>query len=297
MWILLALFSGVFLGFYDIAKKYSVNENAVIPVLIISSLTSAILFTPFIILSHIGVIESGSLMFVPSGSLKLHLLAFIKSVIVGSSWVFAYLALKNLPITIVTPIRATGPVWTLLGALLIFAEKYTALQWIGLITVFAFFYYFSIAGKKEGLRFATNKWIWFIILATLIGAGSGLYDKHLMQHYDRMFIQSWFSIYLVVFYLPFLLFNWYPNRKKRYPFQWRWSIPMIGLLLSIADFAYFYSLTDDQSLIAIVSVLRRTSVIYSFTLGAFLFKEKNLKSKSIALIGILAGVLLIVYGS
>ncbi len=297
MWIILALVSAVFLGFYDIAKKYSVNENAVIPVLLLSSLTSALIFTPIIILSHLGVIAPGTLFHVPQGNWELHLLAFIKSAIVGSSWFFAYMALKHLPITIVTPIRATGPVWTLMGALVIFGERYTHWQWIGLITVFAFFYYFSIAGKKEGISFKRNKWVWFIILATLIGAASGLYDKYLMQHHDRMFIQSWFSIYLVVIYLPFLLFNWYPNRKTRFPFQWRWSIPMIGILLSIADFAYFYALTDKSSLIAIVSVLRRTSVIYSFGLGAILFKEKNLKSKTIALLGILVGVLMIVLGS
>ncbi len=297
MWVYLALISAVFLGFYDIAKKYSVNKNAVIPVLILSSLTSSIIFTPFIILSTKGIVPEYSIVFVPPGTFQMHLFAFIKAAIVGSSWIFAFIALKHLPITIVSPIRATGPVWTLVGALIIFSERYSILQWIGLVTVFISFYYFSVAGKKEGIHFKNNKWIWYIIAATLLGAASGLFDKFLMRNFDRMFVQSWFSIYLVLFYLPMLIFNWYPNRKTRYPFQWRWSIPAIGILLSIADFVYFYALTYNDSMIALVSLLRRGSVIIAFSLGAILFNEGNLKTKGLALAGILIGIILIILGS
>lgn len=297
MWIFLGLISCILLGFYDITKKLSLNNNAVIPVLFLASATGAILFVPLIILSNTNIISSHSILFVAPISLKTHGLLFLKSLIVGISWVFAFFALKHLPITIITPIRATGPVWTLFGALFIYHETYNTLQWTGILVVIAFFYYFSFAGNKDGINLKHNKWVFFIILATFLGSFSTLYDKYLIANFDRMAIQAWFSIYMIPVFLPFLFCLWYPQRKKGIPFQWRWSIPVIGIILSIADFSYFYALTYDGALITILSVLRRTSVIVSFSIGAIIFKETNLKRKAIALFGILIGVLIIVLGS
>lgn len=297
MWVILALISSFFLGFYDIAKKTSLKENAVIPVLFFASAAGALLFVPIIFLSRYSIIPESSLVFVPVISLKTHFLIFLKSVLVGSSWFFAYVALKHLPITIVTPIRATGPLWTLLGALIIYKEQYTHWQWLGIVTVLVFFYLFSLAGLKEGISFRRNKWVYAIIVATILGACSGLYDKYLLANFRPMAVQPWFSIYLVPVFLPFLLLNWYPRRKTDSKFEWRYSIPLIGILLTIADFAYFYALSDEESLIAIVSVLRRTSVVIAFVGGAVIFKEVNLKRKALALLGILVGVFMIVFGS
>ncbi|MGE0090625.1 MAG: EamA family transporter [Bacteroidales bacterium] len=295
MWIFLGLISSFFLGIYDIVKKISLNNNAVIPVLFLASATGAILFTPVIVGSYAGAVPMDSLFYVPLIDLETHGLIFLKSMLVGSSWLFAYFALKNLPITIVTPIRATGPIWTLLGALIIYHETYNLWQWMGILTVLGFFYYFSLAGNREGINFKRNKWVLFIMVATMLGSFSTLYDKFLIAHYNRMAVQAWFSVYMIPVYIPFVLFMWYPQRKVA-KFEWRWSIPFIGIILTIADFSYFYALTDDAALITILSVLRRSSVVIAFIGGALLFKEGNLKRKGVALIGIFIGVLMLVLG-
>ncbi|MDA3893204.1 MAG: DMT family transporter [Salinivirgaceae bacterium] len=292
MWVFLALISSIFLGIYDITKKVSLNKNAVIPVLFFATLTGAVMVIPLILLSNYGLIPESSIVYVSKITWNLHGLVFLKSALVCTSWIFSYFALKHLPITIITPIRATAPVWTLFGALIIYKEQYSTLQWAGIAIVITFFYIFSLAGNKEGISFKHNKWILFIVIATLLGSISGLYDKYLFATYERMAIQAWFSIYMAVIYLPIVLFLWYPRRKQSTPFQWRWVILLIGFLLTLADFAYFYALTDKNALIAIVSVLRRTSVVLSFTLGAVIFKEANLKRKAIALLGILTGVII-----
>lgn len=292
MWVFLGLISCFFLGFYDISKKVSLKENAVFPVLFFASLTGALLFVPFILLSKADIIQTGSLFFVPSISFHTHFLILSKSVLVATSWFFAYVALKNLPLTIVTPIRATGPIWTLLGAMIIFGEQYNFWQWSGIITVLGFFYFFALAGNKEGISFKSNKWIFAIIIATFLGSISTLYDKYLITNYDRMAVQAWFSIYLVPVFLPFLLFVLKGKKPAKIKFQY--SIPLIGILLTIADFAYFAALNDEEALITILSVLRRASVVISFMAGAIIFKEVNIKRKAIALTGILSGVLMIV---
>lgn len=118
MWVILALASAFFLGIYEVFKKLSVHKNAVIPVLFISTLTSSIIFLPITVGSGIYPEFFKSIqLYVPVITLEYHGLIFLKSMLVVSSWILAFYAVKNLPITIVAPIRATGPIWTLLGAL------------------------------------------------------------------------------------------------------------------------------------------------------------------------------------
>lgn len=297
MWWLLALVSAIFLGVYDVVKKVSVNNNAVLPVLLFSSLTGAILFIPLLFFSKSGILAESHLFYIPDITLKEHGMLFIKAIIVVTSWIFSFFALKHLPITIVSPIRATGPLWTLIGAIIIFAEKLTLYQWIGITVTLGFFYMFSVAGRSEGISFRKNKWILFIVLGTLFGAVSGLYDKFLLREINRMAVQCYFTFYQVVLFIPIIMLIWWPKRSTSTPFKWRWSIPLIGIFLIVADFFYFYALHIPDSMISIVSALRRGSVVIAFGMGAYMFKEKNLKTKSLYLLGILVGIGLLIFGT
>jgi transporter family protein len=297
MWILLAICSSALLGIYDLLKKGSLRNNPFIPVLFFATFTGAIIFMFLVLSSRAGFIGNESLFFVPQITAKEHLMYFLKACLVGTSWFFAYMALSNLPITIVVPIRSTGPIWTVAGAFIFFGERFNILQWTGIILSIFATYLFALAGRKEGISFMRNKWVWAIFTATILGSASSIFDKFLLERYHRMAVQSWFSIYMVVVMLPFLLLLWFPKRKVQPVFRWTWLIPSIAIVLSLADFLYFYALSDPDALIGIVSVFRRGSVVISFTLGAAFFKEGNIRSKAFALIGILIGALLMVLGS
>lgn len=299
MWALIGIIAAVLLEIYDIFKKTSLNNNAVMPVLFISIASSSVLFyIPLIAGSKIfPEIFTAVDLFVPSISLREHLLIFLKSVIVLSSWILAFFAIKHLPLTIVTPIRATAPLWTLLGALVIFSERLNMLQWVGLLVTLSFFYLFSTTGKLEGIHFRKNKWILLIILATLLGSASGLYDKYIVKEIDRLSVQTWSGIYQLLMMIPILVFLWYPNRKNSTKFQWRLSIPFIGIFLVLTDFFYFYALSYPDVLISVLSGIRRSGVIVPFVFAALFFKENNIKKKSIFLTGIIIGVMLMVFGS
>ncbi len=297
MWVFLALLSAVLVGVYDILKKVSLHGNAVLPVLCLSTATGALIFLPAVIISHINPGYAAThFWYVQPVDWLTHGLIVVKSTIVGASWILSYYAMKYLPLTIVSPIRSTGPLWTLLGALVIFGERLNALQWLGLTISLTFFWLFSQAGRKEGFSFRNNKWIWCIYAGTLLGAVSGLYDKYLLARIDRMVVQAYFSLYLVPVILPFVLFKWYPSRKQQ-PLKWRYTIPLIGICLTIADYAYFYALSYPESLVSIVSALRRCSVAVPFLAGAFFLHEKNIKQKTVLLIGMLTGIVFIIWGS
>ena len=304
MWLVLAIFSAVLLGCYDSFKKEALRENAVIPILFLNTLFCSIIFLPFILLSYTTTSLDGPIFHVSSGGWEVHKYIVLKSCIVLSSWIFGYFGMKHLPLTIVGPINATRPVMVLIGALLVFGEKLNMYQWIGVILAVLSFFLLSRSGKKEGIDFKHDKWIYFIVLAALLGAISGIYDKYLMASsadggvgLDRMIVQSWYNIYQCFLMGIMLLFLWWPTRKKTTPFRWHWSIVFISLFLSAADFVYFYSLSLPGALISIVSMIRRGSVVVSFLFGAMLFHEKNLKSKVVDMGLVLLGMFFLYIGS
>ena len=297
MWIWLGLISMFFLGVYDVCKKHALRENAVLPVLFLSNLAGVQLAWPLLLGSawFPDSIASIGLLVAPMTATG-HGLIFMKALIVSASWVLAYFAMKHLPISIVSPIRASGPFWTIVGAVILFQESPNALQWVGMALVFAGYFAFSLLGREEGIHFHRSKWILFIFLATLIGTCSTLYDKWLIQRlgYPPVQVQVWFTIYLTLIFSICFGLLWWPQRRRSTPFVWRWSIPLIGILLYIADFAYFFAVAHPDSLIIILSILRRCSVVVSFLLGAFLFREVNKRRKAWVLLCILLGVVLIV---
>lgn len=297
MWVALAFLSAFLLGCYDVNKKVSLIGNAVIPVLFINTFVCSLIFVPFILLSFYTTALDGTMFYVPKVSLETHLYIFLKAIIVLSSWITGYFAVKNLPLTITGPIKATQPVLTLLGALLIFGERLNTFQWIGVLLSIASFYLLSSSGKKEGIRFTHNKWIFFMVLSAMTGAISGLYDKHLMKSLDVMTVQVWYNIYQCFIMFVILLFLWYPRRQQSTPFQWRWNILLISVFLTIADWVYFYALSFPDSMISIVSMIRRSNVLVTFAAGALFFHEKNLKSKAIDLFLVLLGMVFLYLGT
>ena len=304
MWLILAFVSATMLGFYDTSKKASLKDNAVLPVLLLNTIFSTIIFSPFLVdyIGGFGWFNGTFLDTAPfSGDLssmrKAHLLVILKAFIVLSSWICGYFGLKHLPLTIVGPINATRPVLVLVGAMLIFGERLNTYQWIGVMLAIASIFLMSRAGKKENIDFRSNKWIWCVGLATLMGVISGLYDKFIMKSLNPMFVQSWFNFYQMIIMTAICGLLWYPKRRQTTPFQWRWTIPLISIFICIGDFAYFTSLNDPDSLISVVSLVRRSSVIISFACAVIFFKERNLKAKLLDLALLLAGMAFIWIGT
>lgn len=304
MWLILAFLSAALLGFYDSFKKKSLTGNAVIPVLLLNTVFSSLIFLPLIILSATTDVLDGSIFHVASGGWEMHKYVLLKSCIVLSSWLLGYFGMKHLPLTLVGPINATRPVMTLVGAMLVYGEMLNGWQWVGVALAVTSFFLLSLSGKKEGIRFAHNRWIWAIIGAAVLGAVSGLYDKYLMASpadggvgLDRMAVQSWYNIYQMGMMIAMLLLLWMPVRHKTTPFHWNWAIIGISIFLCAADFVYFYALSLPGAMISIVSMVRRGSVLVSFGFGALVFKEHNLKAKAIDLALVLLGMVCLYIGS
>jgi len=333
MWLILAFVSATFLGFYDTSKKASLKDNAVLPVLLLNTIFSTVIFLPFLLdylgnfgwFSHIDWLDpvtvftdsqaltQGACRAGAAGSsdkwlmishlsdshpiLAAHLMVILKAFIVLSSWICGYFGLKHLPLTIVGPINATRPVIVLVGAMIFFGERLNIYQWTGVMISILSIFLMSRAGKKENIDFRSNRWIWCVAAATIMGAVSGLYDKFIMKSLSPMFVQSWFNFYQMIIMSVICAFLWYPKRHQTTPFRWTWSIPLISIFICLADFAYFTSLNDPDSMISVVSLVRRSSVIISFICGVVIFRERNLRTKILDLLLLLTGMIFIWIGT
>ena len=304
MWLLLAFLSAALLGFYDTFKKKSLRNNAVIPVLFLNTLFSTLIFLPFIVLSASSHTLDGSMFYVPQMGWVAHRFILLKSVLVLSSWIFGYFAMKHLPLSIVGPINATRPVLVLVGALLVYGERLNLWQWTGVLMAILSFFLLSRSGRKEGIDFKHNRWIFCLIIAALLGAASGLYDKYLMASVqdggvglNRMVVQSWYNIYQMILMGIILCTIWFPKRRQTTPFRWNGAIVFISIFLSLADFAYLYALSLPGAMISVVSMVRRGSVIVSFITAVLFFRERNVKAKAIDLLLVLLGMICLYIGS
>jgi drug/metabolite transporter (DMT)-like permease len=296
-WVTASLLSALFLGVYELCTKHAVRGNSVVPVLFFSTLTGAGVWLTLLTVQglHPGALPA-SLVTDPL-TWPQHLQLLLKSGLVAASWIFTYLALKHLPLSLGSPIRATSPLWTLAGAWLLLRERPNLVETLGVVTTLLSFVGLSLAGQREGVHFHRNKWVGFILVGTLLGAVSALYDKYLLgrQHFSVPTVQAWFSIYLCVYFLP-LAVAWRRRWWERGRFHWRWSIPLIALMLLISDYIYFSALRNPASLVSLVISLRRGSTLVAFAGGLLLFGERNGWQKLPAVLGILAGILLTVLG-
>ena len=299
MWIGAAFLSALLLGLYDVAKKRSLTGNAVIPVLLLNTLFATLLFSPVILDAELSLsLFDGGMLQSTSYTIDAHILVAIKAIITLSSWLCGYYAIKHLPLTIVGPVNATRPVVVLIGAMVLFGERLNAWQWGGVVLTIASLYLLSVAGRKESINFRSSRHVWALFAAMLLGAISGLWDKYIISTHslDPLFVQSWFSVYQLVIMVVITIVVWLPKRSSE-PFRWAWAIPLISLFVSAADFCYYHALDTEGSMVAVVSMIRRSSVVVTFICGAILFGERNLRAKAVDMAFILVGMALLAIGS
>ena len=281
------LLSSLLLAFYDLAKKHSVRDNAVISVLFLATFSGLLFYA-------VSLALAGRIACVTAFTAREGGLIFVKAGLVGCSWTFVYYAMRALPISVVAPLRASAPFWTLAGAVALFGEIPTWVQGMGMACVLLGYLAFSLAGRTEGISFLRHPGIRQVFLGTLLGAASSLYDKYLLQGagMNREMMQFWFALDLTL-----LLGLYWLGRRLFFPervsFRWRWTIPVVGVLLICSDWFYFLALSEPGVFISRLSLIRRSAVVVTFLVGAAVFREKNLLGKALALAAILVGVILL----
>lgn len=325
IWLWTSVLSALLLGCYDIAKKQSLKRNGVLEVLLIATGLSTLFLFPVLIGPH-------------PATPQMHLLLLIKSLLVAGSWICGIIGLKHLPLTTVGIIKATRPVFVLLGCLLLFGEVLNLMQWAGIVVAILALTLLGLSSRNEGIFFHRDRWVWCMGLSVLFGVVSALFDKQIVSNLKLppVFTLAWCDLYVTILIAICVAVNRTLLRKKAapvvgmpsrqgagaagtesgfaeqtggrvplradsvpgiVPFRWDWTLLLIAVFITISDILYFYSLSCEGSLLAVVSMLRRSSVVVTFLGGAILFKEKNLRAKGWVLLLLLAGMVLLFLGS
>lgn len=289
-WAVLVFGSALMLAFYDLAKKHAVRDNAVMPSLFFATLCGSVAFLGWLALQ--GRLAAAMAVPWPTRGLL-----FLKGVIVGSSWTAAYFAVRELPVSISAPLRATAPLYTIIGGILIYGEIPDWRQACGIVLILLGFFGFSVS-ERVGVRdFLRNRWIWCSVAGTVLGAVSAIYDKFLLQRLavPRETVQACFTVdLLAVIGVYWLLLR--RLKVEQRTFRWRWTLAATGVLLIVADALYFAAVGTPGTAISLLSLLRRTSVVVTCIGGVVFFKETNMKRRFAALALILAGAALIALG-
>ena len=297
-WLLLGIFSSILLGIYDVLKKISLKNNNVFLVLCYSSIVSLCLLLPLFFLSINDILPTESFWNIPSLTIRDHALIVLKSLMLSTVWLLAFYAMKNLPITIVTPIWATDSLWTFIGAVIIFGEAISFNQWLFMLLIVIATIVFSKLGGREGIIFHQNRYIYFLLIALIIGTTANLYDKFLMSQLHPLGVLFWFSFYNAIIFSVCFFIDIFMSRTKGGAFDLSvhlkacglGGIFLIGFVVLLQDMSYFYALSLEGSMISVLTAIKRSSLAVAFLIGAIIFKENFVIEKFIALLAILFGV-------
>lgn len=281
MWVWLSVCSAVLLGVYDVAKKQALKRNGVLWVLLVATALSALFMSPCL----------------SAGPLADHLKLVAKACLVTASWVSGLIGLKLLPLTTVSTIKASRPVFVVAFSIILFGERLNIWQWIGVIVVFTALWLLSRSSRKEGISFTSNKGVAWMAVSVLTGAASALYDKHILQTLQPLFVQSWTNVYITILLGICVLVKSLRDGKERERLSWDWTLVLVAVLITISDAIYFFAVKEPDAQLSVISMVRRSSVVITFCLGALLFKEHNIKDKAIVLGVLLGGIALLLFGS
>ena len=281
MWALLAVFSAVLLGLYDVAKKKALQQNGVLAVLLVATALSTLFVSPFL----------------SAGPAKDLLRLALKAVLVTLSWISGMIGLKLLPLTTVSTIKGSRPVFVVLFSILLFGEKLNWMQWVGIAIVLVALWLLGRTSKGDGSVKARRTGFIFMGVSIVTGVASALYDKHIIAGMEPMFVQSWTNLFITVILAICVGVKALIDGEKREKIRWDWMLLVVAVLITGADALYFFALKQPGALLSVISVVRRASVLVTFIFGAIIFRETNVRAKALNMLLLATGVVILLLGS
>ena len=281
MWLWLTVCSALLLGIYDVFKKQALKRNGVYWILVGSTGLTTLFLSPF--LSAI--------------SLHDHLCILIKAVLVSASWVSGLIAMKHLPLTTVSTIKASRPMFVVIFSIILFGERLSPLQWLGVAIEMAALFLSSRSKRHETDKANSAKGMVAMVVSVLSGAASALYDKHIISGFEPLALQSWTNLYITALLALILLIQYLADKEHFQGFAWDWRILIIAVLITAADAAYFFAIKDPDAMLSVISIIRRCSVLVTFLGGALILKEGQIRDKALDMVLMMAGVGLLLYAT
>ena len=287
-WFAIAFISALLSAFAAITQKKVLFKLGALEFSFLLSIVNLLFSIPFFFFIDYETINT----------LNLSIL-FAKSIIGVAAFLCVMLALKNLEISNALPLLALTPGFVAVFAFIILGEALKTLEVIGLVFLIIGTFILESKNLKELVFpihvFLKSKYHRFIIAALLLFTASSILDKLLLVklNLSPVSLTAFQHIYFaILFSIIFLIFK----RKT--------EISSVGLkkenlgwiaLISVLTIGYRYTQIVAVSLasVALVLAIKRTSVFWATVIGGKIFNDKDLLKRSIAVILILVGAILI----
>ncbi|MCX7922406.1 MAG: EamA family transporter [Clostridia bacterium] len=284
IWLLMALASGILLGFCDIFKKKALERVEVLNVLAVYSLFCFIAvsfeFNNALNITHKGIF-----------------LVLLKTLIMFFNWILGFIAIRNMPISIITPFGTLNPLFSILLGVLVLKERLSLPQILGISIILISYYFISKSSSSEVKGLFKNKFFYLMVGSTLLSAISALIDKIALREINTGQLQFWFYLIITLLYFVAMILNRYRQKEKNTePIRINFYMILMSIFLVLSDRLYFNAINMPLGLISIILPLRRISVLISAIVGGMIFKEKNLKSKFLCICLLLVGIAIIFVG-
>jgi drug/metabolite transporter (DMT)-like permease len=287
-WFFIALLSSFLSAFAAIAQKKVLFNLNPVQFSFYLSIANLALSIPFFFFIDYNAINFSNLS-----------VLFIKSLIGVAAFLCVMTALKNLQISNALPLLALTPGFVAVFAFLFLGEELKFYEVLGLISLIAGTYILESKNLKEILFplnvFFKSKYHRYILAALLLFTASSVMDKLLVAKMNltpislTAFQHAYFAFLFFIIYFAFK-----GKLENRSPQLQKTDILWI-LLISVLTIGYRYTQIVSISLasVALTLAVKRTSVLWATVIGGKIFKDTNLLKKTIAVLFILLGAILI----
>jgi bacterial/archaeal transporter family protein len=285
MWVECGAVSGMMLGVTDTLTKIETQKANPLSVLFTSSLFGSVFIVAAITLSTLVKGAPISELF----ATQAFLIAVPKNGLMVISLWLMYKSLSHIPLSYAGAIRASGPIWTLVGAYLLVGETLSINEAAGLILSIGVYILYAQTGRKEGILNISMSPLIAMLVATIMSSLGTAYDRYIAStgaaSLDAIQVVS--AIERVAFVGLLLI-----GLRQRPSFS-RGSI-LLGILWASAEYIYFAAYSMEEAKATILALLRRLSLLTGLIGGVLIFKEKHLSRKFGLVIALLLASALIV---
>jgi drug/metabolite transporter (DMT)-like permease len=287
-WFFIALLSSFLSAFAAITQKKVLFNLNPVQFSYYLSIANLVLSIPFFFFIDYNLINFSNLS-----------VLFIKSLIGVAAFLCVMTALKNLQISNALPLLALTPGFVAVFAFIFLGEALKFYEVLGLISLIAGTYILESKNLKEILFplnvFLKSKYHRYILAALLLFTASSVMDKLLLIKMDLtpISLTAFQHLYFALLFL--LIYFLFKGKLEILSAQINKADILWIVLISVLTIGYRYTQIVSISLasVALTLAVKRTSVLWATIIGGKIFKDTNLLKKTIAVLFILLGVILI----
>lgn len=270
------LLYGLLKGGREIVKKKSLEKNTVLEVLVLYTLLSFVFILPTV--PKAGGVGWKTMIFIA-----------LKSLVIFTAWILSFKAIKQMPVSLYGIIDLSRVVFATVLGVLVIGETMTPAGIVGLILVCVGLVLCNTKKSNEKEK-VQAKIIIYTLISCLFNAISGVMDKILTRSITSTQLQFWYTLFLVIYYLLYILISRekirFVSAVKNY---WIW---ILAIMFVIGDKALFIANQMPESRVTVMTLIKQSCCIVTILAGKLVFKEKNIAFKLFCAFIIISGIVI-----